>query len=346
MKQGKLLATTILMFFVFFFGFNVLAEDLKIEASMIVKSGTNLNAFLKYNKVKKDTKAQIDAMKKYTEPLVKGLKGIKTSHKYAINNFIVYGTPSVQKMTIEKRYQLVFLYKESSKKVPLNQADWIKVLGMYGVQKDGFLKILDVYKPNSNCKDFVNKLSSCAKYKCFFLHPMVGGPMNREISGIVDGKCVYTEEMPNNGKMVCKYDENTRKNVVSFYKNMFSAMSSGAKISMEGGTDGSTYTINGKESVNPLQEAMDNGQCVIFGYGYDENNQCPAGTIYKGSIGSNLMCSDPNKICPTCENCASGLQIKAFVITADSANEVCRECSFNSDCKSGYICKGDKCIAE
>lgn len=95
----------------FSLGSIVLAQNEKTEASIIVKSGTNLNELLQHTKHKKNSNDQTYAMKKFTEPLVKNIKGIKVSEKYAINNFIVYGTQNTQKLSAQKRNVLIISLK-------------------------------------------------------------------------------------------------------------------------------------------------------------------------------------------------------------------------------------------
>ncbi len=114
------------------------------------------------------------------------------------------------------------------------------------------------------------KLESCEVFSKKFIHPLTGEPMERKIVGIVDGKCLYIEEMPGGGKMECRYSDEERKAVAQFYRDIANAQSSGANIKMSMSNDKlevkSTYTINGKEVENPLQECMENGTCTISGY--------------------------------------------------------------------------------
>ena len=95
-----------------------------------------------------------------------------------------------------------------------------------------------------NCSAFPDMLSSCTKYKCQFIHPLTGETMDREILGIIDGKCNYVEQMPNEGKMECKYTESVRKAAAQYYKDIEEAESS---------------TVE-----NPMQEAIDTGICIII----------------------------------------------------------------------------------
>ena len=114
---------------------------------------------------------------------------------------------------------------------------------------------------------FADKLSSCTKYKATFKHPFTGDMLEKEILGVIGGKCNYVEQMPNGGKMECKYSESERVVVAQYYKDVASAESVGTSFSADlgSGEQKATYTINGKVVDNPLQEAMTSGACVISG---------------------------------------------------------------------------------
>lgn len=119
-----------------------------------------------------------------------------------------------------------------------------------------------------SCDAFPGKLESCTKFKCQFTHPITGELMVKEILGLESGKCSYTEQMPNNGRMDCKYTESMRKAVAEYYTELAGAQSSTVRVKADlvSGKSETKYTIDGKEVSNPLQEAMTNGQCVISGY--------------------------------------------------------------------------------
>lgn len=120
----------------------------------------------------------------------------------------------------------------------------------------------------ANCDAFPDKLSSCTKYKCQFVHPFTGESMEKEITGIVGGKCNYVEQMPNNGKMECNYTASQRTVVAQYYKDVAAAESSGTNMNLDlgSGEQKTTYTIDGKEVENPLQTFMTDGTCVISEY--------------------------------------------------------------------------------
>ncbi len=120
----------------------------------------------------------------------------------------------------------------------------------------------------ANCDAFPDKLSSCTKYKCQFVHPFTGETMQKEITGIVGGKCNYVEQMPNNGKLECNYTTSQRTAAAQYYKDVAAAESTGTSMNLNlgSGEQKTTYTIDGKEVENPLQTFTTDGTCVISGY--------------------------------------------------------------------------------
>ena len=111
-------------------------------------------------------------------------------------------------------------------------------------------------------------MSSCTKYKTTFKHPLTGETLEKEVLGIISGKCDYFEQMPNGGKMECKYSESERMAAAQYYKDVATAESAGTSVNanLGSGEQKTTYTINGKVVDNPLQEFMNSGVCVITGY--------------------------------------------------------------------------------
>ncbi len=116
--------------------------------------------------------------------------------------------------------------------------------------------------------ELADKLESCEVYAHGFTHPFTGDALEKKIAGIVDGKCLYIEDMPNGGTMECRYSEASRKAVAQFYRDWANAQSSGtqARIASTDGRPAPTYAIDGKEVANPLGESMKKGACVISGY--------------------------------------------------------------------------------
>lgn len=120
----------------------------------------------------------------------------------------------------------------------------------------------------ANCDAFPDKLSSCTKSKCQFVHPFTGETMEKEITGIIGGKCNYVEQMPNNGKMECNYTASQRTAAAQYYRDIAAAASTGVrmKLDFDSGEQKTTYTIDGKEVKDPLQTFLTDGTCLVSGY--------------------------------------------------------------------------------
>lgn len=102
-------------------------------------------------------------------------------------------------------------------------------------------------------------LENCTAYSEEFIHPFSGEELTREVVGLnADGLCEYKEEMPGDGLMTCAYSEETREVIAEFYRDE-------ARYSQFAGMR-RTYTLNGKTVENPLNEAMNNGDCTVSGY--------------------------------------------------------------------------------
>ena len=226
------------------------------------------------------------------------------------------------------------------------EKEWEMVKGLYGEMFESFDKTAD------GCDAFPNKLDLCESFSCKFEHPFTSEIMEKKIVGSVNDKCQYTEEMPNNGRMDCEYSESLRKAVAQYYRDLAIAESFGTSVNADLGSGDvkTTYTIDGKEVENPLQEAMVSGQCVILGYeDSTQDNKCPPGMEYKGANytyenGEQIthpICSDPNTICPSCDNCISGMAKKII----SKGKEVCSECLFDKECKEGFHCSDHDCIS-
>jgi len=134
----------------------------------------------------------------------------------------------------------------------------------------------------SDCAEFPDMLESCTPYKCETENPLKikveGKPLVivNEIHGIVDGKCHYTSSVSDGGGTECYFTDEMRNVVAQSSRDLLSGgkVKTETRVSSEGTVesvitiDGKEvkYIIDGKEVSNPMQEALDNGQCVIFGY--------------------------------------------------------------------------------
>jgi len=145
------------------------------------------------------------------------------------------------------------LNKSTLNQGTLNQGTWSTYLESY----------------STSCSGFADKLSSCEKYTCEFIHPIIPQNMKREIVGIVWWKCAYIEEMPNWGQMQCKYTEVQRKIAAKYY-NYISNLNGNTFTTKVTGFLGSwveaTSTVDGEEIENPLQTYLNDWTCTISGY--------------------------------------------------------------------------------
>ncbi len=103
------------------------------DGKAIYESGKNLSVILTNAKKAKNAKAQTAAMKTYTEPLAKGAK-ISTAEKYAINNFIVYGSSSTKTKTQAQRAAAVKAYMAGFNKIPVAALDWQDVITLLAIK--------------------------------------------------------------------------------------------------------------------------------------------------------------------------------------------------------------------
>jgi len=105
-------------------------QELRDGAAAIVKSGHDLQSFLDYNQTKKDVGAQKNGMDRYLPKLTSGLSALTQSEKYAINNFIVYGTPSTADLGANERSYAVESHKTAYGRLPKSEADWLDCLAI------------------------------------------------------------------------------------------------------------------------------------------------------------------------------------------------------------------------
>jgi len=130
------------------------------------------------------------------------------------------------------------------------------------------------FTPDSSeaqCADFPDYLTTCTQYSCTFIHPLTGDELVKRIDGQDSkGACLYYEQLPNGGQMDCVYTEGMRIASAEYYRDIMAAESFGTEVQGSLSPNGSeytaTYTIDGLEVANPLQEALINGQCIVSGY--------------------------------------------------------------------------------
>jgi hypothetical protein len=103
---------------------------------------------------------------------------------------------------------------------------------------------------------FPDKLISCTPYKTYYVNPLTSDVLSKQILGVVNSKCIVTENMPNNGLQTCKFTESMRNAVAQYEKDLQSNADMETKF----------YVVDGKKVQNPLDEASNDGSCIISGY--------------------------------------------------------------------------------
>jgi hypothetical protein len=119
----------------------------------------------------------------------------------------------------------------------------------------------------SGLPELADKLETCEPFTQTFVHPLMGGEMERRIIGLEGSDCIYQETMPNDGLMECRYSEELRISAAKYYRAMAQAESiqTDAEFSSDGESNVTT-TLDGEVVEDPLQEAMNSGLCTISGY--------------------------------------------------------------------------------
>ena len=87
--------------------------------------------------------------------------------------------------------------------------------------------------------------------------------MSRNIFGLVNGKCRYSEEMPNDQYMQCDYTAGFRIAIAQQHKDYLTLDEIITSVTFGSEEAQFTYTIDGKVVANPAEEALENGECVI-----------------------------------------------------------------------------------
>lgn len=166
------------------------------------------------------------------------------------------GTDMLQKGMIQiKNYEYNFIFISVSEVKIEVKTDSVKKIAIDTKKASNLFPSWSFYEMLDNCQASITK----------FKHPFTWEMMKKEIVGISNNKCIYIEEMPNNGKMTCSYNDIERRIAAQFYYHI-STNDYSANASTSNGKATSTYEINGKVYNNPLQDFLDNEICIITGY--------------------------------------------------------------------------------
>jgi hypothetical protein len=107
--------------------------NLDQEASLLEKSANDLKALLISMGKKRNLRSEKFGMEKYIRTL--NIKGLSKQQLYVLNNFIIYGTASSDKLTWNERFYLLQSYSVAFGKLPLSKADWKDLLLLANGQK-------------------------------------------------------------------------------------------------------------------------------------------------------------------------------------------------------------------
>ena len=122
---------------------------------------------------------------------------------------------------------------------------------------------------------FIKSLENGLPYSGSFVYPFTEDTLCRTIVGLKNGICVYIEEMPDSGKMVCNYKEKDLKKRALYYRQISKAAPSSVNVKLVTGVTpegqptfitNKVYMLDGKQIENPLAECFQNGDCKIVGY--------------------------------------------------------------------------------
>jgi hypothetical protein len=101
-------------------------KNIVAEAATI--AGRSVESVLAAVGAMQDAKAEANALSKYTNSLVAGLKNITAETKTAITNFVNYGTPTTKVLGAGERAGVISSYKAAFNKVPATEAEWSDVI--------------------------------------------------------------------------------------------------------------------------------------------------------------------------------------------------------------------------
>lgn len=115
---------------------------------------------------------------------------------------------------------------------------------------------------------FAAKLKSCQASTTEFVHMLTNEKMKRIIEGVSEGKCIYIEEMPNNGRMTCRLNETDRKEYATYFEEIAAGneISTSAEAGTTADTSTSTTVVDGKPLSFDPNTLFTNGSCEISGY--------------------------------------------------------------------------------
>ncbi len=110
-------------------------------------------------------------------------------------------------------------------------------------------------------------IQNCTAIVQEYIHPFTGEKLERRIIGMKNDTCHYVVTMPKGGKMECRFPPEKLKDMADYFHNSNRYKNAHVKSSTQF-IDGkpvskNRYFIDGKEIRNPMQERLDNKECVV-----------------------------------------------------------------------------------
>lgn len=147
------------------------------------------------------------------------------------------------------------------------------------------------FMPQRNLQaDLAEHIRTCAPYGELTTHSYTGDSLWREIEGIRDERCVYTEDLPHGQRLTCRYKLERLPRIADFYANpkdyenpdlsMQSRPVNGEMVTS------AVYSRDGEPVDHPLADVVETGECQAGRIPKGSPSRIPAGTIYGEPYGS------------------------------------------------------------
>ncbi len=111
---------------------------------------------------------------------------------------------------------------------------------------------------------------ACTPTQLEFTHPFDEQTHVKEILGMMNGLCAYTESMPNGGRLDCQFNAAQQEAIQEYSEKAASAtsikISSKVSLSPSGSTTDNTEIHDGESVENPWNMFYTDGTCEISGY--------------------------------------------------------------------------------
>jgi hypothetical protein len=114
----------------------------------------------------------------------------------------------------------------------------------------------DELQSESNCDNLPEKLKTCEQFSCQVTSPLA--TKTHTVEGMQDGRCVYSEEIPNFLDVQCNLTRDYQDAIAQYYSNELLRYNDPNSDQLK-----ETFTIKGKEVRNPLESSLVDGDCLL-----------------------------------------------------------------------------------